>query len=157
MRRAIVALVSTIVGLVLLLGFKSHSSAGTGLVATAPHHPAKAKAAPTPKPKSSPATKKRSTSTVTSTRTVTGDSVDTSYGPVQVRVSVKGSRITDVQAVQLPQGSSRDIEIDNSAVPQLRQEALDAQSAQINSISGATYTSDGYIRSLQSALDSAGI
>src|SRR5947207_1259209 len=113
MRRAIVALVSTIVGLVLLLGFKSHSSAGTGLVATAPHHPAKAKATPTPKPKSSPATKKRSTSTVTSTRTVTGDSVDTSYGPVQVRVTVKGSRITDVQAVQLPQGSSRDIEIDN--------------------------------------------
>jgi uncharacterized protein with FMN-binding domain len=155
MRRTIAAVISTVAGLVLLLSFKSHTgSAGAGVVATAPHTTApKATATPTPKP-SAPTTTKKATAT---TRTVTGDTVDTNYGPVQVRVTLKGSTITDVAAIQLPQDKQRDIEIDNFAVPQLRQEALDAQSAQINSISGATYTSEGYIRSLQSALDSAGV
>ena len=155
MRRAIVALIGTVAGLVLLLGFKSHTStAGTGVVATAPHTTSpKATAKPKPKASASPTTKKAATAS----RTVTGDSVDTRYGTVQVRVTVKGSTITDVAAVQLPQNNQRDIDIDNYAVPQLRQEALDAQSANINSVSGATYTSEGYIRSLQSALDSAGV
>jgi uncharacterized protein with FMN-binding domain len=76
---------------------------------------------------------------------------------VQVTVTVTGGKLTDVSAVQLPQADRRDIEINNFAVPQLRQEALDAQSANIDSISGATFTSDGYIQSLQSALDQAGL
>jgi uncharacterized protein with FMN-binding domain len=64
-----------------------------------------------------------------------------------------GNRLTDVEAIQLPTGDRRDIQISNYSVPQLRAEALAAQSAHINVISGATYTSDGYAQSLQSALD----
>lgn len=76
---------------------------------------------------------------------------------MQVRVTVKGGRLTDVAAVSYPQGNPRDQEINSRALPQLRREALAAQSAQIDTVSGATYTSDGYRQSLQSALDSAGL
>jgi uncharacterized protein with FMN-binding domain len=73
-----------------------------------------------------------------------------------VEVRLSGSRIIDINAVRLPDGNQRDVEIAGYAVPQLRQEALSAQSAQIDTVSGATYTSEGYIRSLQSALDQSG-
>jgi uncharacterized protein with FMN-binding domain len=82
--------------------------------------------------------------------------VQTRYGPVQLRVTLQGGRITAVTAVQTPEDNPRDQEITGFAVPQLTQEALAAQSAQIDTVSGATYTSEGYIRSLQSALDRAG-
>lgn len=85
-----------------------------------------------------------------------GDTVQTRYGPVRLRVTLQGSRITAVSAVQVPDGSPRDQEITGFAVPQLTQEALSAQSARIDTVSGATYTSEGYIQSLQSALDKAG-
>jgi uncharacterized protein with FMN-binding domain len=87
--------------------------------------------------------------------TFTGDSVDTRWGPVQVRITVAGRRITDVQAVVYPQGNGRDVEINNYALPQLHDEVIAAQSAGIDAISGATVTSDGYISSLQSAIDAA--
>jgi uncharacterized protein with FMN-binding domain len=87
------------------------------------------------------------------TKTVTGDSVDTAYGPVQVKVTFEGTRITAIDAVQYPTESGRDQEINAQAIPMLRQEALASQSAKIDSISGATYTSEGYIQSLQSAID----
>ncbi len=152
MRRAIVALVSTVVGLVLLLSFKSHTgTAATGIVATQPHATPKATKSPAGKPSPTATAKKQQASA--SPRDVTGDTIDTQYGPVQVRVRLTGSHIDDITALQLPQRSGRDIEIDNYAVPQLRQEALSAQSANIDFVSGATFTSDGYIRSLQSALD----
>jgi uncharacterized protein with FMN-binding domain len=83
--------------------------------------------------------------------------VPTDYGNVQVNIVVSGGRIVDVQAPQLPNDRSRSVRISNYAGPQLRQEALQAQSANINTVSGATYTSDGYAQSLQSALDRAGI
>jgi uncharacterized protein with FMN-binding domain len=86
---------------------------------------------------------------------VTGPVVDTQYGPVQVRVTLQGRRIVDVAALQLPNDRSRSVEISNDAAPRLRAEALQAQSANIDVVSGATYTSEGYIRSLQAALDSA--
>jgi uncharacterized protein with FMN-binding domain len=70
-------------------------------------------------------------------------------------VTLTNGKITKVTALQLPSDRQRDVEIDNFAVPQLTQETLSAQSARIDSVSGATYTSDGYIRSLQSALDKA--
>lgn len=89
------------------------------------------------------------------TYVVTGSTVQTKYGPVQVRISASGCRITDVVAIRLPTAESRSIQIDNRAVPILRQEALTAQSARINTVSGATYTSNGYRSSLQSALDAA--
>jgi uncharacterized protein with FMN-binding domain len=81
--------------------------------------------------------------------------VDTQYGPVQVRVTLQGGRIVDVAALQLPNDRSRSVEISNYAAPQLRDEVLRAQSAKIDVVSGATYTSQGYIQSLQAALDSA--
>ncbi|MEV4143829.1 FMN-binding protein [Amycolatopsis sp. NPDC049691] len=87
--------------------------------------------------------------------TFTGDAADTRYGPVQVQITVSGGKITDAQAVQYPQESGRDVRINSAAVPELNQETLQAQSAQIDTVSGATYTSEGYQQSLQSAIDAA--
>jgi uncharacterized protein with FMN-binding domain len=86
---------------------------------------------------------------------VNGRSIDTRYGPVQVQITIAGHRITKADAIDYPQGSSRDQEINSYAVPQLDDETLRAQSASIDTVSGATYTSDGYRQSLQSAIDSA--
>ncbi|MBS42717.1 MAG: FMN-binding protein [Nocardioides sp.] len=86
--------------------------------------------------------------------TVTGAAVDTRYGPVQVEVTTDDSgSITDVQVVQYPANDHKDIEINSYALPVLIQETIDAQSADIDMVSGATYTSQGYIGSLQDALD----
>jgi uncharacterized protein with FMN-binding domain len=74
-----------------------------------------------------------------------------------VRITLKNDKITDVTAVSYPSDNPRDQEINSYALPQLRREALAAQSASIDSVSGASYTSDGYKQSLQSALDSAGL
>ena len=85
----------------------------------------------------------------------TGTSAATQFGNVQVRVTVAGGKITDVTALQLTDRDGRSVEISAQAAPVLRQEALTAQSATIDTVSGATYTSEGYIQSLQSALDQA--
>jgi uncharacterized protein with FMN-binding domain len=82
--------------------------------------------------------------------------VDTRYGPVQVAVVLAGTKITAINILQVPDQERRDIEINNFAVPVLNQEALAAQSTKIDMVSGATYTSQGYLQSLQSALDKAG-
>ncbi|MGW7681583.1 FMN-binding protein [Kribbella sp. NPDC054772] len=87
--------------------------------------------------------------------TANGSSEDTRYGPVQVRISVRGHRLTAVTALVYPASGGRDREISSFALPQLEQEAVAAQSARIDTVSGATFTSDGYRRSLQSALDAA--
>jgi uncharacterized protein with FMN-binding domain len=87
--------------------------------------------------------------------TVTGSVVDTVYGPVQVRVTIAGGRVTDVQTLQTPGDATRSVRLAQYAVPILRQEVLAAQSAQIDTVSGATYTSQGYAQSVQSALDHA--
>lgn len=84
--------------------------------------------------------------------TVSGPLINTRYGPVQVRVTVKGGVVTDVQSVQLPTGGKSGQIADYSA-PVLRREALAAQGAGIDAVSGATYTSQGYSQSLQGALD----
>lgn len=86
--------------------------------------------------------------------TVNGTSAGTRYGPVQVRITVRTSLVA-VEAIVYPSSGGRDREISSFALPQLRQEALAAQSAHIDTVSGATFTSDGYRRSLQSALDAA--
>ncbi|QLQ37051.1 FMN-binding protein [Micromonospora robiginosa] len=91
----------------------------------------------------------------TGSGTATGSVAQTRWGPVQVRITVAAGKITDVTAVQVPDGNRRDQEINDYAVPILRQEALAAQSARIDSVSGATVTSDGYRESLQSAIDAA--
>ncbi|MET9450255.1 FMN-binding protein [Streptomyces cinerochromogenes] len=88
-------------------------------------------------------------------RTVTGKAVRTQYGPVQVRITVSGGKITKAEAVQAPKGGLSDQKT-QLAVPKLNQEAVAAGSADIDAVSGATYTSTGYRQSLQSALDQAG-
>ncbi|MCD2194679.1 FMN-binding protein [Actinomycetospora endophytica] len=93
----------------------------------------------------------------TYTGTVTGTAADTRWGPVQVKVTLAAGKITAVDVVQEPDSNGRDQEINADAVPQLVSETLSAQSAQIDMVSGATYTSDGYVTSLQSALDQAGV
>jgi uncharacterized protein with FMN-binding domain len=89
--------------------------------------------------------------------TVTGPSTDTRWGPVQVQVTVDDGTITDVTVVDYPTESSKDRQINQRAVPALVQETLDAQSASIDMVSGATVTSEGYVESLQAALDEAGL
>ena len=92
-----------------------------------------------------------------SSQVVTGSVASTQWGPVQVQVTLdSGGTITDVQVLQQPSGNSKDDEINSYALPQLVQETLDAQSAQIDMVSGATVTSTGYQQSLQSALDQSG-
>ena len=88
--------------------------------------------------------------------TVDGASEMTRYGVVQVRVVITDGAITDVKALQYPQSEREDIKINSRAVPLLRAQVLAAQSAKIDGVSGATFTSDGYVTSLQSALDAAG-
>jgi uncharacterized protein with FMN-binding domain len=89
--------------------------------------------------------------------TVTGDVAQTRWGPVQVQLTVTSGKITDVAVVQYPNGNGRDQEINSQALPILIQETVQAQNAQIDMVSGATVTSDGYLQSLQSALDKAGL
>lgn len=89
--------------------------------------------------------------------TVTGPSVQTQWGPIQVAITVKNGTVTDVGVPVYPSGNGRDLEINNYALPILVQETLDQQSAQIDMVSGATVTSVGYLQSLQAALDQAGL
>jgi uncharacterized protein with FMN-binding domain len=98
-----------------------------------------------------------STGSTSSTGTVTGPAVNTRWGPVQVRITTSGGKITDVDVVEYPNNNPRDQEINSYAIPQLVQETLDAQGSDIDMVSGATVTSDGYLQSLQAALDEAGL
>jgi uncharacterized protein with FMN-binding domain len=91
----------------------------------------------------------------TQAKTVTGDVVTTEYGPVQVRITVANGKITKADAVQAPSGGTSDQKT-ALAIPKLNQEAVAAGNANIDSVSGASYTSGGYKKSLQSALDKAG-
>jgi uncharacterized protein with FMN-binding domain len=85
---------------------------------------------------------------------LTGSTIQTPFGNVQVQVTLENGRITDVQTLQLPSGGHSS-QLSRYAAPQLRSEVLQAQSAQVDSVSGATYTSQAYQQSLQAALDQA--
>ena len=91
------------------------------------------------------------------TRTVTGSVADTQWGPVQVQITVSGDRITEVTVLQRPSGNPKDDEINDVALPILTRETTSAQSADIDMVTGATVTSTGYLQSLQSAIDQAGL
>jgi uncharacterized protein with FMN-binding domain len=91
----------------------------------------------------------------TASTTYTGDSVQTRWGPVQVRITVVDGKITASEAVVYPNGNHEDEQINSFALPVLNQEAVSAQSADIDMVSGATVTSEGYLSSLQSAIDQA--
>ena len=105
----------------------------------------------------SPTTTTGPTATAAGNRTVVGPVVGTRFGSVQVQVTLEGTTIVDIAALQLPVGDRRTDQISSYVEPILRSEALQAQSANIDGISGATYTCNAYARSLQAALDSAGI
>jgi uncharacterized protein with FMN-binding domain len=166
LRRVILAICATAIGLVLLLSFKSHTQS-----AVPGTSPAAALGSPSPGPASSgagasttangasasPAPSAAGSAGSGTAKTVTGDAAQTIYGPVQVQVTVKAGKLTAVSAVEYPNQDPRDAQINSFAIPQLNSEALAAGSANIDAVSGATYTSQGYIGSLQSALDKAGI
>ncbi|MFF5147737.1 FMN-binding protein [Streptomyces sp. NPDC013157] len=164
LRRVILASAATVSGMVMLLALKPHTAPTVITDSAAPAPSASASASPgatsgsgSSSSSSSSSGSAKSGSSSTGTKTVTGDTVQTRWGPVQVKVTIKNGKITDVTAVQYPSDNPRDQEINQYALPQLRSEALAAQSASIDTVSGATYTSQGYQQSLQSALDSAGL
>lgn len=149
MRRAVPALFATLLSLGLLANFHSApaqtvSTTAAGAGATSPVTTSPVAGA-SPPPSSA------------GTRLITGPAEVNKYGTVQVQVTLSGNQIVDVRALQLPSAKSKSQQISTSAAPKLRQEALTAQSAQVHTISGATYTSIGYQQSLQAALDRAGL
>ena len=89
------------------------------------------------------------------TLTINGRAVHTRYGPVQVQITFRSGRIRSATAIVYPEGSGTDRQINSVAIPILQSETLQAQSAHVDTVSGATYTSEGYQRSLQAALDTA--
>jgi hypothetical protein len=107
-------------------------------------------------PGAAPTTAAPTTAAPTS-RTVVGSVVSNPYGDVQVEVVVRDGQLSDVEALELPSDRQRSQYINSIAGPELRQEALQARSANIDVISGATYTSQSYAQSLQNALDQAGL
>ncbi len=92
-----------------------------------------------------------------SSRRATGQLVTYQYGELSVTVTEKGGRITDLQMASLNETDARSVFIDDQAIPSLRQQVLAAQSANIDGVSGATFTSQAYAQSAQSALDQLGI
>lgn len=88
--------------------------------------------------------------------TLVGATSQTDYGPVQVSVTFRGRQITDVKVLQTPTQDGRSQSIADRAVPTLHDEVISSQSAHIDTVSGATYTSDGYAQSVQSAIDHLG-
>lgn len=87
--------------------------------------------------------------------TYTGNSEDAFYGNIQVKTVISGGKITDVQFLQHPDHATRSIAINTVAMPNLTQEAIQAQSADVNIVSGATDSSNAFIQSLSSALSQA--
>ncbi|WP_392969479.1 FMN-binding protein [Streptomyces sp. LN245] len=150
LRRVTLAAAATVTGFVLLLSLKPHTAPTAAEAASSAGRSSSSGSSSGDSSGASGGSKS------TGTGTVTGDSVQTRWGPVQVRITLKDGKITESTAVVYPSDNPRDQEINGYALPELRRETLAAQSAQIDSVSGATYTSDGYRQSLQSALDSAG-
>jgi uncharacterized protein with FMN-binding domain len=150
MRRAIPVILATMVGIVLVLSF--HTTAEPTTI-TSPK-------STTPSPSTSvPAAAGGSAppSTAGTLRTLTGTLEENRYGPVQVRITVRGTQMVDIVALQLPSDRAHSQRLSAEAGPILRTEALQAQSAKIHVVSGATFTSESYAQSLQSVLDQAGI
>lgn len=140
-RRVVLATAATVSGVVLLLSLKpSTDPASASAAGAAPQQTAAGQESP------------QGGAQAAGTGTVTGDAAQTQYGVVQVRLTVANGKITKAEAVQAPKGGTSDQKTALS-VPKLNQEAVAAQNAQIDSVSGATYTSTGYKKSLQSALD----
>jgi uncharacterized protein with FMN-binding domain len=165
MRRAVLTLGGTAAGLAALLSFRSHPLAAA---APAPSTPSastgtsQAVASGTGSSSASPgngqtahATPRASATAAVATHTLTGTVAETQYGPMQVQVTLAGTKISKVTVLQRTDDGTESDQIDANAIPELTSETLAAQSARIDAVSGASYTSSGYVKSLQSALDHA--
>ena len=160
MRRITLWLLSTVAAVVLLFSYRtSTNSAGAATTVAAvpqvvptsqPSSPASS-----PVPSGSKSASSSASATSSGPKTYTGVSAPTRWGDVQVTITVTDGKITDVAVPVYPSDNHKDQEINAYALPVLRQETLEAQSADIDTVSGATVTSDGYIESLQAALDAA--
>lgn len=163
MRRGIKVLMTVATTAVVAMAFRASMQSGTTTIGTAVVSPevvppARSTTAPrsVPRPGKGVATTPRSTSSAPAKSVVVAGGVaDTQYGPVQVEITVRGGRIAMARALQHPSGDGQTDQINGYAVPQLDQETMAAQSAHIDTVSGATFTSAGYRQSLQSALDAA--
>lgn len=140
MRKAVVVVVLGIAAALPLLRYKPAPSVAQPVAAAAPPSSQSTSSAPAAPGGQS---------------TVDGPVVDSDYGPYQVRVTFSGTRITDVSIIREP-SDRHSQRIAQAAAPTLREEALQAQSSQIDTVSGATATSDAYTQSLQGALDAKG-
>lgn len=156
MRRAVTATFVTLVGAGLLFAYKPNPQR-LGLAAipqaaptSSPSNGGDATAPPAPAPSAT-----TTPGAGAGSGTFTGSDVPTEYGDVQVKAVVSGGRVVDVQAIRLPNFHARSMELSQYAAPTLRQEAIQAQSAGIDAVSGATTTSEAYIESLTSALQQA--
>jgi len=161
MRRIVTTILSTISIMVLLFSYHTSSSNATVSASPLVQQPASSDPNPPSGPsknggsatnRPSPAAKP---SPAPASVAYTGGVADTRWGPVQVRITVRGGKVTRARAVQYPQGTNQDAQINSYALPILDQEVVQKQSASIDTISGATVTSDGYLQSLQSAIDQA--
>jgi uncharacterized protein with FMN-binding domain len=157
MRRVILAVTGTIAGLVALLSFKSHvpsvpvaaTVGGSGGSSSSPSSSgASAATVPGEFPQGSLAGKLPAGETA-----VDGQVASTAYGPVQIQLIKQNSKIVKVAVLEQPANTLHDIQIGAFAFPKLISETLAAQNGKIDTVSGASYTSAGYIQSLQSALD----
>jgi uncharacterized protein with FMN-binding domain len=150
MRRAPIVISATVAGVAGVLSFQTHPQKLTPVPSTPA---ATSQSASTAGTRSTAKTKTKSS---TAAATATGAVAQNRFGNVQVKVTVAGGKIKQVTAVQLPQSDPKSAEISQYAAPQLQSEVLAAQSAQIDGVSGASYTSQSYDTSLQSALDQLG-
>ena len=164
MRRLLLALAGTAAGLAAVLSFKTQGSAATSGTVAAPETGTQgttSASAPvstgstSPKSSGGTAAAQQGGTAAAGAKVLTGAVDNTSYGPMQVQVTMAGSKITGVKVLQQTNTGSLSQQIDANAIPQLTKETLAAQSARIDAVSGASYTSAGYIKSLQSALDQA--
>ena len=166
MNRALPALAMTGAGVAIILNFhtaganpKAATAATTTTAATnvtaAPPGDTSPGATVTTTAAGAPITKAPAASGSAVTGTFDGQTIDMRFGPVQVEIVMTNGKITDITALQLPSDRRRSQNISDYAAPILHDESLSAQSANIDLISGATYTSDAYAQSLQSALDAA--
>jgi uncharacterized protein with FMN-binding domain len=173
MRRIVLSFMGTLSGLVLLFSYHTSTSSKlavadstsgtTGTSGTAGTTPsataggvAPTPSVPTPSASAAPSAPTTAAAPAAAgSGSYTGSAVNTRWGIVQVQITVADGKVTASTAVQFPQNNSRDRQINAYAVPALNQEAVSAQNADIDAVSGATVTSDGYVQSLQSALNLA--
>ncbi|QIY99044.1 FMN-binding protein [Streptomyces sp. S1D4-11] len=150
MKRALPVLALSIAGLVPLWRYAPSSGTTTTTEVAAPAS-TPSSSSPSSPSSSSPSSSSSASSSAAASRVVQGSTVNTSKGAVQVEVTFEGDKIGSVRMLQQPNHPQT-----TAAVPKLIQETLQAQSADIDSVSGATITSDGYVTSLQAALDAKG-